>query len=363
MYDYIPLRRKTKTVTVGNLNIGSDHPVLVQSMTNTLTEDINATHKQIIELEEAGVDIIRISCPNKASTEALAKLVKVTNTPIIADIHFHYKRAIEAAIAGASCLRINPGNIGNKQAVKDVVQAAKDYGCSIRIGVNAGSLEKNILDKYTIINEDAMVESAMNHIKILEDEDFYNFKISVKASNVFLCVKSYQKLSQMVDYPLHLGVTEAGGLLNGTVLSSIGIGQLLYQGIGDTIRVSLSAHPVEEVKVGFKILSSLNIRHKGVKIISCPSCARQGFDVVTTVAKIEKALAHITEPIVISILGCVVNGIGEAAHSHIGVVGVSTGENMVYINGKKHHKVSNDNLVDSVVSIVNEYIGGQFSQE
>ena len=356
MYTYSIKRRLSKKIYVGNVAIGGDAPIAVQSMTNTTTADYEATLTQIKALEEAGVDIVRVSCPDKGSIESLAKLIKVSKVPIVADIHFHYKRAIEAAKAGAACLRINPGNIGSKTLVKDIIKAAKDYNCSIRIGVNAGSLEANLLEKYKEPTADALVESALTHAKILEDEDFYNFKIAVKASNVFLMINAYNKLAKECNYPLHLGVTEAGPFVAGTVKSSFAIGQLLYNGIGDTIRVSLSANPVEEVKVGFEILKALGLREKGVKIISCPSCSRQGFDVINKVSEIEQRLSYIKEPITLSILGCVVNGIGEAAHSNIGIVGVSKNDNMVYINGVKSGTISNDNLVDYVVNLVEDQL-------
>ena len=355
-YDYKIPRRKTRVVNVGKVLIGGDNIISVQSMTNTNTIDIQGTINQIKALEEAGADIVRVSCPDKESTEALKSIVKAVNVPIVADIHFHYRRAIEAALAGASCLRINPGNIGSIEKVKEVVKAAKDHNLSIRIGVNSGSLEPYLIDKYKSPTAEAMLESAENHIKILEDADFFNFKISVKASNVFLARQSYELFSQKYDYPLHLGITESGTLRAGTVASSIGIGSLLWQGIGDTLRVSLSADPVEEVKVGFDMLKTLNLRSRGVKIISCPSCARQGFNVVKIVAEIEEKLSYIKEPITISILGCVVNGIGEAMYSDIGIVGITNKENVVYIKGDKDHKVSNENLVEHLVSVVENYI-------
>ncbi|MGV3278145.1 flavodoxin-dependent (E)-4-hydroxy-3-methylbut-2-enyl-diphosphate synthase [Rickettsiales bacterium LUAb2] len=354
MFDYKTTRKLTREVTLGNLKVGGNNPITVQSMTNTITADFEATYKQIRQLEEAGVDIVRVSCPDKGSIESLTKLTKWASVPIVADIHFHYKRAIEAAIAGAACLRINPGNIGSKDLVKDIVTAAKDHNCSMRIGVNAGSLEANLLEKYKEPTAEALVESALSHAKVLEDQDFFNFKISVKASNVFLMIKAYTLLSEACDYPLHLGVTEAGPLTTGTVKSSLGIGHLLYNGIGDTIRVSLSANPVEEVKVGFEILKSLNLREKGVRIISCPSCARQGFDVVSKVTELEQKLSHIKQPITVSILGCVVNGIGEAAHSNIGIVGVNNKENLVYVNGVKDHTIDNDNLIQHIINLVEQ---------
>ena len=304
-------RKNTKEIKVGNVSVGGNSKISVQSMTNTLTTDIVNTIKQIHSLEEAGVDIVRVSCPDQGSTLALKGIVKEVNTPIVADIHFHYQRAIEAAKMGASCLRINPGNIGSKERVLEVVKAAKDNNCSIRIGVNAGSLDKNLLEKYKEPCPEALVESAMYNVKLLEDNNFFNFKISVKSSDVFLTVKSYKKLSKICNYPLHLGITEAGGLFTGSIKSSIGIGQLLMEGIGDTIRVSLSSDPVDEVKAGYEILKSLGIRSRGVNIISCPSCARQAFPVIQTVKELEKRLSHIKKPITLSIIGCVVNGPGE----------------------------------------------------
>lgn len=349
-------RRRSKKIYVGNVPVGGDSPISVQSMTNTFTEDYESTFNQISQLEQSGVDIVRVSCPTRGSIESLAKLTKVCKVPIVADIHFHYKRAIEAAKAGAACLRINPGNIGSKALVKDIVQAAKDYGCSMRIGVNAGSLEADLLAKYKEPTAEALVESALTHAAILEDQDFFNFKIAVKASNVLLMVQAYQQLASACDYPLHLGVTEAGPFVTGTVKSAIGIGNLLMQGIGDTIRVSLSALPVEEVKVGFEILKALGLSQKGIKIISCPSCSRQGFDVISKVSEIEQRLSHIQTPVTLSILGCVVNGIGEAQHSHIGIVGVKQNQNMVYINGQKHTTVADENLVEFVVNLVEQHV-------
>jgi len=321
-------------------------------MTNTLTSDVKSTVEQVLSLEEAGADIVRISCPDVESTVSLKEIVRQVNVPIVADIHFHYKRAIEAAKAGASCLRINPGNIGSAERVRDVVQAAKDHGCSMRIGVNAGSLEPELLEKYGEPCPEAMVESALNHARILEDNDFFEFKISCKASDVFLAVAAYQGLADACDYPLHVGVTEAGGLMSGTVKSSIGMGMLLWAGIGDTIRVSLSADPVEEIKVGFDILKSLNLRHRGVNIISCPSCARQGFEVIKTVETLEKRLAHIATPMTLSIIGCVVNGPGEARETDIGFTGGGAGSGMVYVSGIADHKMGNDRIVDHVVELV-----------
>ena len=345
-------RKKTKKIKVGRIEIGGGAPISVQSMTNTLTTDVNATIKQINELSEAGVDIVRVSCPDQDSSYAIKKIIKNIDVPIVADIHFHYKRAIEAADSGASCLRINPGNIGSREKVKEIIKAAKNNNCSIRIGVNAGSLEKSLLEKYQEPCPEALVESALNNIKILEDEDFFNFKISVKSSDVFLSTKAYRDLSKVCDYPLHLGITESGGLISGSVKSSIGMGLLLMEGIGDTIRVSLSANPVEEVKIGYEILKSLNLRHRGVNIVSCPSCARQGFPVIETVKILEEKLSHIKEPITLSVIGCVVNGPGEAAQTQVGLTGGGKGDHMMYISGLPHHKVASNKIIEEVVSLV-----------
>ena len=330
--------------------------ISVQSMTNTITSDISSTVKQIIELENAGADIVRVSCPDENSTKALKDIVKNVQAPIVADIHFHHKRAIEAARAGASCLRINPGNIGSSDRVLDIIKAAKDYNCSIRIGVNAGSLDKSLLEKYKEPCPEALVESAMFNVKLMEDNDFFNFKISVKSSDVFLAVKAYEKLSKVCDYPLHVGITEAGGLLTGSIKSSIGIGQLLMQGIGDTIRVSLSADPIEEVKAGYEILKSLNIRSRGVQIISCPSCARQAFPVIDTVKILEKKLSHIKTPITLSIIGCVVNGPGEAAQTEIGLTGGGQDNNLLYLSGVPHTKVASSAIINKIVDLVEEKV-------
>ena len=346
------IRRKSRKIRVGNVEVGGDAPITVQSMTNTLTTDIQATIRQVKALEAAGADIVRISCPDEESTLALKSIIRAVQVPIVADIHFHYKRAIEAAESGAACLRINPGNIGSAQRVREVVKAAKDHGVSMRIGVNAGSLEKELLERYGEPCPEAMVESALNHARILEDNDFREFKISVKASDVFLAVAAYQGLAEACDYPLHLGVTEAGSLMTGTVKSAIGIGSLLWAGIGDTIRVSLSADPVEEIRVGFDILKSLGLRHRGVNVIACPSCARQGFDVIKTVAIIEERVKHITTPMSLSIIGCVVNGPGEAAQTDVGFTGGGAGSGMVYIAGKPDHKMDNERLVDHIVELV-----------
>ena len=346
------VRRKSRQVMVGAVPVGGDAPITVQTMTNTLTADAEATIAQIQRCEEAGVDIIRVSCPDEESTAALPRIVKASKVPIVADIHFHYKRAIEAADAGAACLRINPGNIGSADRVREVVKAAKDHGVSMRIGVNAGSLEKDLLEKYGEPCPEAMVESALDHARILQDHDFHNFKISVKASDVFLAVAAYQQLSEACDYPLHIGVTEAGALRTGTVKSSIGLGALLWAGIGDTIRVSLSAEPEEEVRVGFEMLKALNLRHRGVNIISCPSCARQQYDVIRTVETLEKRVAHITTPMTVSVIGCVVNGPGEARETDIGFTGGGNGTHQVYIAGVPHHRLKDAGIVDHLVELI-----------
>ncbi len=345
-------RRKSRQIMVGNVPVGGDAPIAVQTMTNTDTSDVAATVAQVQAATEAGADIVRVSTPDEASTKALKDIVRESTVPIVADIHFHYKRAIEAAEAGAACLRINPGNIGDEKRVKEVIQAAKDHGCSIRIGVNAGSLEKHLLEKYGEPCPDAMVESGLEHIRILQDNDFHEFKISCKASDVFMSAAAYQQLAEATDAPIHLGITEAGGLVSGTIKSAIGLGNLLWMGIGDTIRVSLSADPVEEVKVGFEILKSLGLRHRGVNIISCPSCARQGFDVIKTVEALEHRLEHIKTPMSLSIIGCVVNGPGEALMTDVGFTGGGAGSGMVYLAGKQSHKLSNDQMVDHIVDQV-----------
>ncbi|MDA9558383.1 flavodoxin-dependent (E)-4-hydroxy-3-methylbut-2-enyl-diphosphate synthase [Alphaproteobacteria bacterium] len=350
------IRRKTRQINVGKINIGSDHPISVQSMTNTLTKDISSTIKQVLALKNAGADLVRISCPDKDSTKALKKIIDAVNVPIIADIHFHYQRALEAADAGASCLRINPGNIGKKDKVKEVVDAAKANKCSIRVGVNAGSLEKHLLKKYINPSPQAMLESALYHLKTLEELNFYNTKISVKASNISLAVDSYRLLAEKTDYPLHLGITEAGGEYSGTIKSSIGLGILLFDGIGDTLRVSLSDDPIKEVKVGIEILKSLNIRKTGLSIISCPSCARQQFDVINTVKIIEKKFAFIKKPITVSILGCVVNGPGEAMHTDIGITGGGNNNHQIYIDGEKNYVSKNKNLVEEISNLIENKI-------
>ena len=349
-------RRETREIKVGKVSVGGKSVISVQSMTNTLTTDVKATVSQIHSLEKAGVDIVRVSCPDEKSTKSLKKIVKEVNVPIVADIHFHYKRAIEAAQMGASCLRINPGNIGSKDRIIEVLKAAKDNNCSIRIGVNAGSLDKSLLDKYKEPCPEALVDSANYNIKLFEDNDFFNFKISVKSSDIFLTVKAYKKLSRICNYPLHLGVTEAGSLFTGSIKSSIGIGQLLMDGIGDTIRVSLSSDPVDEVKAGYEILKSLGIRSRGVNIISCPSCARQAFPVIETVKTLEKKLSHITKPINLSIIGCVVNGPGEAAQTEIGLTGGGQDNNLLYLSGLPHKKVASSEIIDKVVKLVEKKV-------
>ncbi len=345
-------RRKTKEINVGKIKVGGKNPISVQSMTNTLTTDVNATIKQINEICAEGADIVRVSCPDESSTKALKEIIKHVDVPIVADIHFHYKRAIEAAESGASCLRINPGNIGNKIKIKEVVKAASNNNCSIRVGVNAGSLEKDILEKYKEPCPEALVESAMRNVKILENENFTNLKISVKSSDVFLSIEAYRQLSKITDYPLHLGITEAGGFIPGSIKSSIGLGSLLLEGIGDTIRISLSDNPVEEVKIGNEILKSLGLRNRGVKIISCPSCARQGFEVIETVKILEERLSHIKIPITLSIIGCVVNGPGEAAMTDVGITGGKKGNNMLYISGVQKEKVFTDEMISKVIDEV-----------
>ncbi|MBL8531096.1 MAG: flavodoxin-dependent (E)-4-hydroxy-3-methylbut-2-enyl-diphosphate synthase [Hyphomonadaceae bacterium] len=347
-------RRRSRKVRVGSVEVGGDAPISVQSMTNTVTADAAATIDQIRRLEEAGADIVRVSCPDEDSTAAFAKIARAAKVPLVADIHFHYRRGIEAAAAGAACLRINPGNIGNAQRVKEVVQAAKDHGCSMRIGVNAGSLEAHLLEKYGEPCPEAMVESALYHAALLEEHDFRDYKISVKASDVFLTVAAYQALAEATDAPLHLGVTEAGALRAGTVKSSIAMGSLLWAGIGDTIRVSLAADPVEEIRVGNDLLKSLGLRQRGVTIIACPSCARQGFDVIRTVETLEARLAHVAEPITLSIIGCVVNGPGEALMTDLGFTGGGKGAGMVYVAGKADHKVDNGEMIDHIVELVEQ---------
>lgn len=346
------IRRRSRQIHVGKVAVGGDAPISVQTMTNTLTSDVGATLDQIHAACDAGVDIVRVSCPDEDSTAALKTIVRESPVPVVADIHFHYKRALEAAAAGAACLRINPGNIGDAKRVREVVQAAKDHGCSMRIGVNAGSLERELLEKYGEPCPDAMVESALNHLRLLQDHDFHEVKISVKASDVFLAAAAYHGLAETCDYPLHLGVTEAGGLRIGTVKSSIGMGSLLWAGIGDTIRVSLSADPVEEVRAGFDILKALGLRHRGVNVISCPSCARQQFDVIKTVEVLEQRLAHITTPMTVSVIGCVVNGPGEARETDIGLTGGGNGTHQIYVAGLPDHRLQNQDVVDHLVGLI-----------
>ena len=345
-------RRRSRQIMVGNVPVGGGAPISVQTMTNTLTTDVKATLDQINRAAEAGADIVRVSVPDEASARAMQEICRESPVPIVADIHFHYKRGIEAAEAGAACLRINPGNIGSPERVKEVVKAARDHGCSMRIGVNAGSLERHLLEKYGEPCPEAMIESGLDHMRILDDNDFHDYKISVKASDVFLAAAAYQGLADATDAPIHLGITEAGGLMSGTIKSAIGLGNLLWMGIGDTLRVSLSADPVEEVKAGFEILKALGLRHRGVNIISCPSCARQGFDVIRTVEKLEKRLEHIKTPMSLSIIGCVVNGPGEALMTDVGFTGGGAGSGMVYLAGKQSHKMSNDQMIDHIVEQV-----------
>ena len=345
-------RKKTKVIKVGNVKIGGGNPISVQSMTNTLTTDVKATIKQINEIENEGADIVRVSCPDESSSKALKEIVKNVNLPVVADIHFHYKRAIEAAKNGASCLRINPGNIGTKDKIREVIKAANDNNCSIRVGVNAGSLEKDILEKFGEPCPEALVESALRNIAIMEDQNFSNLKVSVKSSDVFLSIEAYRQLSKLTDYPLHLGITEAGGFISGSIKSSIGLGTLLLEGIGDTVRISLSDDPVQEVKIGNEILKSLNLRDRGVKIISCPSCARQAFEVIETVKILEQKLSHIKTPITLSVIGCVVNGPGEAAMTDIGITGGGKGSNMLYISGLQTEKVLTKDIIKKIVQEV-----------
>ncbi len=347
-------RRKSRQIMVGDVPVGGDAPITVQSMTNTKTSDVGATVAQVAALAAAGADIVRVSCPDEDSTKALAEIVRQSPVPIVADIHFHYRRAIEAAEAGAACLRLNPGNIGSRDRVAEVVRAARDHGCAMRVGVNAGSLERNLLEKYGEPCPEALVESALTHAAILQDADFHEFKIAVKASDVFLAAEAYRQLAAACDHPLHLGITEAGGAVSGTVKSAIGLGALLWQGIGDTIRVSLSADPIEEVAVGFEILKALGLRRRGVTIIACPSCAREAFPVIKTVEALESRLAHIRTPITVSVLGCVVNGPGEARETQIGLTGGGKGTHMVYVSGVADHKIGDAELVDHIVAMVED---------
>ncbi len=347
-------RKKTKEISVGKVKIGGDNPIAVQSMTNTKTTDVKSTIEQIRKIQDEGADIVRVSCPDESSTIALKEITKNVEIPVVADIHFHYRRALEAAENGASCLRINPGNIGDKKKIKEVVKAAKDNNCSIRVGVNAGSLEKDILEKFREPCPEALVESAIRNINILEEQDFYKMKVSVKSSDVFLSVGAYRQLSKKINYPLHLGITEAGSFIPGSIKSSIGLGTLLLEGIGDTIRVSLSDDPVKEVKIGNEILKSLNLKQRGIKIISCPSCARQGFDVIKTVKLLEEKLSHIKSPITLSVIGCVVNGPGEAALTDFGITGGGNNNHMLYINGNQKNKIKSNEMIDQIVSLIEE---------
>jgi (E)-4-hydroxy-3-methylbut-2-enyl-diphosphate synthase len=356
-------RRKSRQIHVGRVPVGGDAPITVQTMTNTLTADVAATVAQIKRAERAGVDIVRVSCPDQDSALALKQIVPQVDVPIVADIHFHYKRVIEAAQSGAACLRINPGNIGSSERVREVVKAARDHGCSMRIGVNAGSLEKHLLEKYGEPNPEALVESALEHAKILQDHDFHEFKISVKASDVFMAVAAYTQLAEVCDHPLHIGITEAGSKRAGTVKSAIGLGNLLWAGIGDTLRVSLSAEPEEEVLVGWDLLKSLGIRHRGVKIISCPSCARQGFNVIETVQTLEERLAHIETPVTLSIIGCVVNGPGEALMTDLGVTGGGAGKHMVYAAGRTDHTMSADGMVEHIIELVERKVAAMQAEQ
>jgi len=349
-------RKKTKVISVGDVKVGGSHPISVQSMTNTLTTDVKSTINQINNISAEGADIVRVSCPDKDSTSALKEITKHASIPIVADIHFHYKRAVEAAENGAKCLRINPGNIGDKKKIREIISSAKNNNCSIRIGVNAGSIEKDMLEKYKEPCPEALVESALRNIKILEDQDFFNFKISVKSSDVFLSIGAYRELSKVCDYPLHLGITEAGSFVSGSIKSSIGLGSLLMDGIGDTIRISLSDDPIQEVRVGNEILKSLNLRNRGVKIISCPSCARQAFPVINTVKILEDKLSHIKVPITLSVIGCVVNGPGEAAMTDIGITGGGKGNNMLYLSGVQSEKVLTEDIISEVVKQVEEKV-------
>lgn len=347
-------RRTTRRVSVGTVAVGDGEPISVQTMTNTPTADATATIDQIRRCAAAGADIVRVSCPDTDSTAALGAIVAASPVPIVADIHFHYKRAIEAAAQGAACLRINPGNIGSRARLQEVVKAAQDHGCSMRIGVNAGSLERHLLEKYREPCPEALVESALAHAGMLEDAGFDNFKISVKASDVFLAVAAYRGLATQCDYPLHLGITEAGGWRAGTIKSALGIGALLWEGIGDTVRVSLSAEPEEEVRVGFDLLKSLGLRHRGVNVIACPSCARQQFDVIETVRVLEERLGHITTPMTVSVIGCVVNGPGEARQTDIGLTGGGRDTHQIYLAGRPAHRLKDRNVVDHLVALVEE---------
>ncbi len=343
-------RRQSRQVMVGNVAVGGGAPITVQSMTNTDTSDVNATVAQIEALQKAGADIVRVSVPTLDEAKAFGEIRKRVDIPLVADIHFNYKCALAAAEQGADCLRINPGNIGGEKKVREVIDCAKHHGVPIRIGVNAGSLEKDIQEKYGEPNADALVESALRHIEILDRHNFDQFKVSLKASEVFMTVGAYKKLASMIDQPLHLGITEAGGLRSGSVKSSIGMGMLLAEGIGDTIRVSLAADPVEEIKVGWDILKSLHLRSRGINLIACPSCSRQNFDVIKTVNQLEARLEDIDEPLDVAIIGCVVNGPGEAREADIGLAGGRP--NSVYVDGSIQHKLRNEEMVDQLEEMV-----------
>jgi len=343
-------RRRSRRIMVGQVAVGGDAPISVQSMTNTETTDVAATVAQIRALENAGADIVRVSVPSMEAAEAFARIKPQVSVPLVTDIHFDYKIALRVAELGADCLRINPGNIGREDRVRAVVDAARDRGIPIRIGVNAGSLEKDLQKKYGEPTPEALVESALRHIEILDKLDFHDFKVSVKASDVFMAVAAYRQLAGQIEQPLHLGITEAGGFRSGAVKSAIGLGMLLADGIGDTIRVSLAADPVEEVRVGFDILKALHIRNKGINLIACPSCSRQEFNVIATVNALEQRLEDIREPLDVAVIGCCVNGPGEAKAAHIGLAGGTP--SLLYINGKPDHKIDNDQLVDEIERVI-----------
>ncbi|WP_199609146.1 flavodoxin-dependent (E)-4-hydroxy-3-methylbut-2-enyl-diphosphate synthase [Flocculibacter collagenilyticus] len=360
MFSESPIqRRKSKQIKVGNVLVGGDAPISVQSMTNTLTTDVAATVKQIEAIQQAGADIVRVSVPTMDAAEAFKLIKQQTSIPLVADIHFDYRIALKVAEYGVDCLRINPGNIGNEQRIRSVVDCAKDKGIPIRIGVNGGSLEKDIQEKYHEPVPEALVESAMRHVDILDRMNFDQFKVSVKASNVFLAVGSYRLLAQQIEQPLHLGITEAGGFRSGAVKSAVGLGMLLAEGIGDTLRISLAADPVEEVKVGFDILKSLGIRSRGINFIACPSCSRQEFDVVNTMNALEERLEDIIDPMTVSVIGCVVNGPGEALVSDVGLAGAKTRSGL-YVNGERQKlRINNDNIVDELESQVRQYLSNR----
>jgi len=344
-------RRVSKKIMVGSVAVGGDAPIAVQSMTNTETCDVDATVAQIKALEEVGADIVRVSVPSMDAAEAFKEIKKQANVPLVADIHFDYKIALKVAEYGVDCLRINPGNIGKEDRIRSVIECARDNGIPIRIGVNAGSLEKDLQKKYGEPTPQALVESALRHVEILDRHNFDNFKVSLKASDVFMTVAAYRGIASQIEQPLHLGITEAGGFRAGAVKSAVGLGMLLMDGIGDTIRVSLAADPVEEIKVGYDILKSLKLRSKGINFIACPSCSRQNFDVITTVNQLETRLEDISTPLDVAIIGCVVNGPGEAKEVDIGLTGGSP-NNLVYVNGKPDHKLDNSSLVDQLENTI-----------